>query len=431
MSQRVRKPRKTALAAALAVGMSLLAACGGDDTGPPTLTWYTNPDTGGQDALAEKCTKEANGEYEITTSGLPTDATAQREQLLRRLAGSDSSVDLMSLDPPFTAEFATAGFLADIPEDRAAEFTEVIFEPAVTSATWEDKLVAVPFWANTQLLWYRKSVAQAAGLNMSQPVTWDQIVQAADSENKTVAAQGLLYEGYTVWINALVESAGANVVTNPEAPPEDIELGIDSPEGQAAAEVINQVAEVGGPALSTQEEEAARRLFQGPDGGFLVNWPYVWAAWQGEVDAGTLGKNVLNDIGWTMYPRVSEDQPSAPPLGGIHIGIGAFSEYEEEALAATECITSEESQKYYMLTNGNPAAAEAVYDDPKVREEYPMADAIVASMEAAAPRPLTPYYTEVSSSIQREFHPPSSVTAETPQDAAELINGVISGEVLL
>jgi multiple sugar transport system substrate-binding protein len=52
-------------------------------------------------------------------------------------------------------------------------------------------------------------------------------------------------------------------------------------------------------------------------------------------------------------------------------------------------------------------------------------------MEAAAPRPLTPYYTEVSSSIQREFHPPSSVTAETPQDAAELINGVISGEVLL
>jgi multiple sugar transport system substrate-binding protein len=84
-----------------------------------------------------------------------------------------------------------------------------------------------------------------------------------------------------------------------------------------------------------------------------------------------------------------------------------------------------------MLTNGNPAAAEAVYNDPEVRKDWPMADAIVASMEAAAPRPLTPYYTEVSSSIQREFHPPSSVTAETPQDAAELINGVISGEVLL
>ena len=429
--RQVGKPRKTALAAALAVGMSLLAACGSDDSGPPTLTWYTNPDIGGQATIAERCTKAAKGKYEITTSGLPTDATAQREQLLRRLAGSDTSVDLMSLDPPFTAEFATAGFLADIPEDRTEEFTEGIFQPAVNSATWEDKLVAVPFWANTQLLWYRKSVAQSAGLNMSQPVTWDQIVKAAQSENKTVAAQGLLYEGYTVWINALVESAGANVVTNPEAPPEEIELGIDSPEGAAAAEVINQVATVGGPALSTQEEEAARRLFQGDDGAFLVNWPYVWAAWGGEVEAGTLGKNVLDDIGWTMYPRVSEDQPAAPPLGGIHIGIGAFTEYEEEALDATECITSEENQKFYMLTNGNPAAAEAVYDDPEVKKDWPMADAIVESMEAAAPRPLTPYYTEVSSSLQREFHPPSSVTKDTPQGAADLILGVISGEVLL
>jgi multiple sugar transport system substrate-binding protein len=162
-----------------------------------------------------------------------------------------------------------------------------------------------------------------------------------------------------------------------------------------------------------------------------VNWPYVWAAWGGEVEAGTLGKNVLDDIGWTMYPRVSEDQPSAPPLGGIHIGIGAFTEYEEEALDATECITSEENQKFYMLTNGNPAAAEAVYDDPEVKKDWPMAGAIVESMEAAAPRPLTPYYTEVSSSLQREFHPPSSVTKDTPQSAADLILGVISGEVLL
>jgi len=55
----------------------------------------------------------------------------------------------------------------------------------------------------------------------------------------------------------------------------------------------------------------------------------------------------------------------------------------------------------------------------------------VESMEAAAPRPLTPYYTEVSSSLQREFHPPSSVTKDTPQGAADLILGVISGEVLL
>lgn len=413
------------------MGVSLLAACGDEDTGPPTLTWYINPDSGGQVELAAECTEKSGGAYEITTAGLPTDASAQREQLVRRLAGGDSSVDLMSLDPPFVPEFATAGFLAPIPQDRAAEFTDGIVESAVTSATWEDELVAVPFWANTQLLWYRKSVAEAAGLDMSQPVTWDQITEAAGSQDKTVAAQGLLYEGYTVWINALVESAGASVLINPEAPPEDLELGLDSPEGEAAAKIIEEVDAVGGPALSTQDEEGARRLFQGDDGGFLVNWPYVWTAWQGEVDGGTLDKSVFEDIAWTTYPEVTAGEPSKPPFGGIHIGIGAFSDNQEEALDAAACITSEENQKQYMLTNGNPAAASSVYEDPEVLEAYPMADVIVESLDAAAPRPLTPYYTEVSSSLQREFHPPSSVTTETPQDASEFLLGVINGEVLL
>jgi multiple sugar transport system substrate-binding protein len=423
--------RKAAVAASLAMSVSLLAACGGDDSGPPTLTWYTNPDSGGQAEIADKCSEAANGKYTIETSGLPTDATAQREQLVRRLAGSDASVDLMSLDPPFVPEFATAGFLAPIPQDRADEFTEGIVESAVTSATWEDELVVAPFWANTQLLWYRKSVAEAAGLDMSKPVTWDQIVKAAAAEEKTVAVQALLYEGYTVWINALVESAGASVLENPEAPPDELELGLDSAAGEEAARVIEEVTPVGGPAMSTQEEEGARRLFQGDDGGFLVNWPYVWAAWQGEVEGGTLDKTVVDDIGWTMYPEVEEGKEARPPLGGIQIGIGAFTDHEEEALDALACIVSVENQKEYMLTNGNPAAAKAVYEDPEIKKAYPMADAIVESLDAAAPRPLTPYYTEVSSSLQREFHPPSSVTTETPSSASDFILAVINGEALL
>ena len=36
---------------------------------------------------------------------------------------------------------------------------------ALESATWKDKLYAAPFSSNTQLLWYRKSVAQAAGVD--------------------------------------------------------------------------------------------------------------------------------------------------------------------------------------------------------------------------------------------------------------------------
>jgi multiple sugar transport system substrate-binding protein len=163
----------------------------------------------------------------------------------------------------------------------------------------------------------------------------------------------------------------------------------------------------------------------------MVNWPYVWAAWAGEVEAGTLDQSVVDDIGWTIYPRVSPDEPAAPPFGGIHLAVGAFTDEPEFALDAVACITSEENQKYYMLTNGNPAASKSVYEDPEVQEAYPMAQTIVDSLDQAAPRPLTPYYAEVSSSLQREFHPPASVTQDTPATAAELIQQVINGEVLL
>jgi multiple sugar transport system substrate-binding protein len=408
---------------------TVLVACG-EDGGPPTLTWYTNPDSGGQEEIAKRCTQAANGEYKIETSGLPTDATAQREQLLRRLAGEDSSVALMSLDPPFVPEFAQAGFLYEIPQDRAAEFTDGAVESAVESATWEDQIVVAPFWANTQLLWYRKSVVEQAGLDPEQ-ITWEQMIEASQQQNKTIAVQGNRYEGYTVWINALVESAGGQVLENPEAPPEELVLGLDGPAGESAAQVINEVAGVGGPAISTADEEAARRLFQGDQGGFMVNWPYVWAAWAGEVEAGTLEQSVVDDIGWAIYPRVSTDEPAAPPFGGIHLAIGAFTDEPEFALDAVACITSEENQKYYMLTNGNPAALKSVYEDSEVKEAYPMAETIVESLDQAAPRPLTPYYAEVSSSLQREFHPPESVTQDTPATAAELIQQVINGEVLL
>ena len=41
---------------AAAATASVLAACG-SDSGPPTLTWYINPDNGGQATLAEKCAR--------------------------------------------------------------------------------------------------------------------------------------------------------------------------------------------------------------------------------------------------------------------------------------------------------------------------------------------------------------------------------------
>jgi multiple sugar transport system substrate-binding protein len=422
-------------AAATLVVTGTLAACGGggDSSGTPTLTWYINPDSGGQAEIAASCSDASNGAYTIETSVLPRNSDAQREQLVRRLAAGDDSIDIMSLDVPFAPELAQAGFLAPVPDDVGSEVSDGVVRGALESATWDDELVAVPFWANTQLLWYRKSVADAAGLDMTEPVTWDQLVTAAQDQEKLLSAQGRRAESLTVWFNALIESAGGHIIAKNNTDPDEIELGLDTDAGNRAAEVMHDVATSGvvGPAFSTSSEDTSASQFESPDAGFMVNWPYVWAQANTKVEAGTLEQSVPDDYGWTLYPQVDEDKPSAPPLGGINLGVSAFSRYVDFAYQATECITSDENQAEYMITNGNPASSAAVYDDPDVQENYPMADTIRESLEAAAPRPLSPYYSEITGGLQREYHPASGVTSETGKQADDLIGAVLRGDQLL
>ncbi len=297
--------RARALAVLVAAGLvAPLAACGPGDDGTPELTWYINPDNGGQADIAAACTEAAGGAYRITTELLPRDAASQREQLARRLAAKDSSIDIMSLDPVFIAEFAEADFLAPVPDDVAQATTQDVVQGAIDASTWKDELVAIPFWANTQLLWYRKSVTEAAGLDMSQPVTWEQIMQATQDQDKLLAVQGAKAESLTVWINALVEGAGGHIIDNPEAPADEVKLGLDTDAGKAAAEIIGGIGTsgVGGPGLPSEDEPASLTKFQGDRGSFMVNWPFVWSSTQSAVEAGSLDQALLDDIGWALYP---------------------------------------------------------------------------------------------------------------------------------
>src|SRR3954453_10366375 len=181
-SRRLRRGIAGAAAALVAAGT--LAACGGGNSGgTPTLTWYINPDSGGQDKIAAACSDASKGAYRIETSVLPRNSDAQREQLVRRLAAGDDSIDLMSLDVVFAPELAQAGFLAPVPDGVASEVSDGVVPGSLESAKWDGKLVAVPFWANTQLLWYRKSVAEAAGLDLTQPGPWVQLVKDAQDQD--------------------------------------------------------------------------------------------------------------------------------------------------------------------------------------------------------------------------------------------------------
>ena len=428
--------RRAVMVAMLTLVLPLgLGACASDTSATPTLTWYINPDNGGQKTLAKQCSDQSNGAYTISTQVLPNEADAQREQLIRRLAAADASVDLMSLDPPFVAEFANAGYLREITDPAdVRQLTDGVLDAPLQTAQWKGKLVATPFWANTQLLWFRKSVAKAAGVDpTSDTFTWDQMIKAAESQGKRIGVQARRYEGFMVWINALVASSGGQILDHADLGSKATPA-IASPAGDAAAQVVGQLGRSSAAPsdMSTAGEEEARSLFQGNDGSFMVNWPYVYGAAQGAAKTGALDKAVVDDIGWARYPRVLADHESVPPLGGINLAIGNFTNHPDLALAAVKCITSLPSTTQYMIDSGNPSARGASFDDPKVVEVFPMASLIRDSIKTAGPRPITPYYGDVSASVQRTWHPATNVESPgTPENTKTYMTEVLEGRRLL
>ena len=425
-----RRRRVGLAAAALVVGSSTLAACGSDGDGKTALNWYVNPDA---QATVEQIAKDCStDDYDINVQLLPSNATEQRTQLARRLAAKDSSTDLMNLDPIFVPEFASAGWLEPFSDEAAAQaLDEDVLEGAAATATWEDQVVVAPQWSNTQVLWYRKSLAEKAGLDMSAPVTWSQVIEAASDNGATVGVQANKYEGYVVWLNALVTGAGGDLVSDTESG-RDAKIDVDSDAGRAAAEVIQQLAD--SPAAQSDLTVSNEGTVLGPmfatgsPGTFMVNWTFAYKNY-----ADTAGDQ-LDDLGWARYPATVEGEESRPPIGGIQVGVGAYGKHKDEAQEAALCVTSPEAQTALAVNDGLFPSRGSVYEAPELVEAYPkdLLALFRESIDGAGPRPQSAFYSQISGALQSVWHSPNSVDPDsTPQESADFLTEVLNGRRLL
>jgi multiple sugar transport system substrate-binding protein len=384
-----------ALAAATLVGPF---SCGGGSVGPPTLSFYIfHEPSGAFERGAQMCTRQSNGRYRVQISELPSTADAQREQLVRRLAASDSSIDIMGMDVVWTAEFAEAGWLRPLPERLRDEVTGGTLRPALRTATWRSKLYALPYNSNTQLLWYRKDLVP------SPPTTWAQMIDMGtrlEEHGKPgrVEIQGAQYEALTVWFNSLVASAGGRILDD---------AGRDALDGTAvvAADVMRRLATspAADPSLSNQHEDDNRLAFETGRAAFELNYPFIYPS------AKTNAPEIFRNLGWTLYPSTVAGRQSHVTIGGINLGVSAFSTHPDLAFDAAVCLRDADNQRFAAIEGGLPPTLEALYDDPALRRQYPFADTIREALATASVRPLTPAYTNVSLEIQSALSPPASI----------------------
>jgi multiple sugar transport system substrate-binding protein len=416
--------RLLAAAAGITLAGTALSACASSSaaTGPVTLNFYLYPDTSGATQQAiNNCDAQSHGQYTISYQQLPAAADGQRQQLVRRLAAHDSSMDILGLDVTWEAEFAQAGWIVPWTGQYKAEAENGTLKPALQTATWKGQLVAVPDNTNTQLLWYRSDLVP------TPPATWAQMIADAEQlarEGKPhyIEIQGAQYEGGTVWFNTMVASAGGSILNATAAAP-----SLGAPAVKALS-IMKQLADspAADPSLSVQMENQNRLAMEAGTAAFELNYPFVYPAMKADNPA------LFKNFKWAPYPEVTPGAPAKVTIGGIDLAVSAYSQHKDLAFHAALCLRDAQNQLIGATVGGVPPTIASLYNDPKMFPDYPFHADILASLENASVRPQTPVYQVVSIDIAHLISPPTGIDpAGTESSMVGQINNALQSKGLV
>ncbi len=391
---------------AVACLVATLAACGGESSsGPVVLNYYTVPTPQAYQQVALDCAKQSGGKYRFQIHKLPASADGQRQQLVRRLAAGDSSMDILGIDITWTAEMAEAGWIAPWPKDLTAEVEKGTLKSAIDTATWKGTLYAAPYVTNVQLLWYRSDLVP------KPPKTWDQMITMAEELAKQgkphyIEIQGAQYEGATVWFNTLVHSAGGTVLNKDSTAPS---LGKPA---LKALQVMHRLATspAADPSLSNQMEDQNRLAMEGGRAAFELNWPYVWPSMH-DNDPVVNGVHLAKVFKWAPYPTVDPNVEPHITTGGLNFAVSSYSKHQEIAMQAAACMRDRDNQLLTAIKGGVAPTLEDLYLHPtkEFAAQFPFYKDIYSSLKTAVNRPKTPAYQSVSIVISHLVSPPRNI----------------------
>ncbi len=384
-----------------ALGCTALAACSsaGASTGPVTLNFYQYPDTSpATNTEIANCTAQSHGAYKISFQQLPQAADGQRQQLVRRLAARDSTIDIMALDVTWEAEFAQAGWILPWTGSNRASVVNGTIVPALQTAIWKGKLYAAPANTNTQLLWYRSDLVP------NPPKTWAQMIADAEQLAKQgkphyIEIQGAQYEGATVWYNTMVNSAGGTIL-NPDATKVTL-----NDRSVKALSIMKQLATstAADPSLNVQMENQNRLAMETGTAAFELNYPFVYPAMKAD------NPKLFKDFKWALYPSVNPGVPAKVTIGGIDLAVSSYSQHPALAFQAALCLRDRQNQLIGATVGGVPPTIASLYNDPKLYPDYPFHADILKALQNASVRPKTPVYQVVSIDISHLVSPAAGI----------------------
>ncbi|MFD4470270.1 ABC transporter substrate-binding protein [Rhodococcus sp. NPDC058505] len=353
----------------------------------------------------------AHPDEQVTLKELAGEADDQRNQLVQSLQAGNADYDVMALDVTWTAEFAANGWLQPLEGELAID-TAALLPATVDSATYRGTLFAAPQNTNAQLLYYRTDLVPAA------PADWkaltDSCAVATEKSVDCLVTQLKQYEGLTVNSTQFINSWGGSVVADDGKTPE-----VESPESKAGLQAMVDAYTAGQIAKRSTSftEEETNLAFVGGESLYAYNWPYMYT--NAEKDGSAVQGKVA------VAPIVGPAGAGASTLGGYNDGINVFSKSKATARDFVAFIQNPENQMSFADASFPPVLA-SVYDDPALIAKYPYLPALKAALENAQPRPVTPYYSQISKAIQDNATAALTGKVTVDQAAADMSAAIVN-----
>lgn len=334
----------------------------------------------------------------------PPQSTTDILALFRQMfAAKSSDLDVINVDVVWPGMIKD--HLLDLkPYSKGVEKEH--FPSIVANNTADGKLIAMPWFTDAGMLYYRKDLLEKHG--EKAPTTWEELAATAkkiqDAERKAGNAdmqgfvfQAKAYEGLTCgaveWLwsyggGNIVDDKGNITVNNPKA----------AKALNTAASWIGTIAPTG---VLNYGEEDARGVFQSGNAVFMRNWPYAWSLGNGK-DSKIAGK-----IGVSALPKGGADGKNAATLGGWQLAVSKYSKHPKEAADLVMYMTSKEIQKERAIKGSYNPTIPSLYQDKDVLAAAPFFGDLYNVFTSAVPRPATATglkYNEVSAAFWNATH---------------------------
>jgi len=349
----------------------------------------------------------------VSTPNSSTERLALYQQLL---AAGASDIDLFQVDVVWP------GILGDHFVDLSEyvpESAEGHFDTLIANNTVDGRLVALPWWTDAGVLYYRSDLLEKHGF--APPTTWQEMtdtaaaIQAAeradgDDDLWGYVFQGKAYEGLTCNALEWIDSFGGGTLVA-----DDGSITVNNPDARAAFELAGTwVGEIAPEGVLNYAEEEARGVFQSGNAVFMRNWPYAWALANGDESA------IKGKVGVVALPKGGPDGSHTGTLGGWNVAVSKYSEHPRLAADLAAFLTSEAEQKRRAIAASYNPTYPALYEDEEVLAANPFFGQLFETFSNAVARP---------SGVTGDQY--NRVSAEFWQAAHNVLSGQESAEAAL